>query len=241
MRYARIRSGIVVVASTLMASRAMAQDSSHFGSKGQLLISADRLIPFFAYSSGKVGATTVRETSFSLLANTNTTVGSNVPRIAADFVVADNITVGGSAFVFFTAGSSQTTTTGATWVVVDVPSRTAFGAQARAGYMYKVADYIGLWPRLGLGVASGSSNGRTETVLGSSVSTHQFSLSLEPLVTVNPVPNFFFQAGPVLDVPLSGSTKTEVSAGPTTTATTVDSSVFHLGITAGFGGYFSLF
>src|SRR5437868_12354460 len=98
-----LRGLIVAAASTavfLTASSAGAQEfGKNFGQQGQLIVSAERLAPIFAYSSNKTTDNTTNPsttdstttTSFALLPSFNDLQLNgnfyNVPRFGADFTV----------------------------------------------------------------------------------------------------------------------------------------------------------
>jgi hypothetical protein len=109
-----------------------------FGQQGQFIFSADRLFPFFAFTSDKADVantpngvtanTTVNQTSISFFgSNYGSTVGfdragaaSNfggistffsVPRLGFDYSIIDHVTVGGDLILFFTLGGSASTHT----------------------------------------------------------------------------------------------------------------------------------
>jgi hypothetical protein len=117
----------------LTASVANAQNKGEFGTQGQFIISAGRLVPFFGFthtSADMLGPlpggetkdfTTSSQTSLSFLWGTTTSAingggntaaalsGTNfytVPRVGFDYVVVPNVTIGGEIAVYFTLGGS---------------------------------------------------------------------------------------------------------------------------------------
>lgn len=253
-----LRTLIVTAASSvvlLAASSAGAQEKGNLGSKGQLILSADRLVPLFAYGVNKTTdsqqggdvVTTRSQPSFSLLPNFNTSqlAGNfyNVPRLSVDYTVIDRLTVGGSVILFFTAGGSTEVKQGSQSVSTDAPSTTLFGIAPRVGYILGLTDLFAFWPRGGFSfysLSSKSTDTRNNQTTTSTVSTSQFAINLEPVFAITPVQNLFFIVGPVIDIPLTGTQKTETSVGSTTNSHSVDSSQFHFGLTAGLGGYINL-
>jgi hypothetical protein len=67
-----------------------------------------------------------------------------------------------------------------------------------------------------------------------------FSLDLDPQFMIVPVQHFFFQMGPLITIPLTGNSSQEVVSGATTTTVDRDLTLFHIGLTAGIGGWFNL-
>jgi hypothetical protein len=116
----------------LTASVANAQNKGEFGTQGQFIISAGRLVPFFGFthtSFDSLGGlpngvskdfTSSSQTSLSFLWGTTTTPlnGGNgaasfagwnfytIPRVGFDYVVVPNVTIGGEVAVYFTLGGS---------------------------------------------------------------------------------------------------------------------------------------
>ena len=100
-----------------------AGDANGLGQKHQLIISADRLVPLFSYSSVSVDSnpnpntTQTQSTSgssLSLLWGSNFFLGNNIhsiPRVAADFTVIDRLTIGGAIAIAFGVGGTTTTET----------------------------------------------------------------------------------------------------------------------------------
>ena len=72
---------------------------------------------------------------------------------------------------------------------------------------------------------------RSDTVL---------SLDLDPQFVWTPIHHFFFHFGPLLNIPVSGSRSAEVTTGPMSNTAKSDLSVFHVGLSAGLGGWFDL-
>ena len=105
-----LRRFIVAAASTAVlfaAGSAGAQDlGKGFGSAGQIILSADRLAPLFAYSNNKTTdnstnpatSQSTTTTQLALLPSFNDLLFNgnfyNVPRVGFDYVVVDHVTVG---------------------------------------------------------------------------------------------------------------------------------------------------
>lgn len=254
-------AGITAALLAGWSTEASAQEANGFGRRGQLIISADRLLPLFNFTSGTVTAdgpndssveTTSSGSSIALLwGNSSSDVPAaykvhNVPRIGVDFTVIDRLTVGGSIAVAFGLGGSQKVTTKGNNTTVeqeaDAPSTTVIGFAPRVGYILPLGNMFAFWPRLGFGVYSAHTSQSTSDNNDNSVSSTStlFSLDIDPQFTLVPFEHFFFQAGPLLNIPLTGSqSRTEVR-GSTTTETSNSLTVWNFGLTAALGGWFDL-
>lgn len=244
------------------STEASAQEANGFGRRGQLIISADRLLPLFNFTSGKITGdgpnntrveTTDSGSSIALLwGNAGADVPAaykvhNVPRIGVDFTVIDRLTVGGSIAVAFGLGNSHKVTTkgGNTTATQenDEPSTTVIGFAPRAGYILPLSNMFAFWPRLGFGVYSAhTSRSTSDNNNNNSISSTStlFSLDVDPQFTLVPFEHFFFQAGPLLNIPLTGSHTITTVTGSTTTETSNSLTVWNFGITAALGGWFNL-
>ncbi len=259
-----IRSLIVIAASSLVvtaAGTASAQElAKGFGTKGEFIVSADRLAPLFTYTNTK---TTDNRTNPATTNSTSTTAiglfpnfndfafnGNfyNVPRVGFDYTIIDRLTLGGSIAFATQLGSSNTQEQGGGSVSQDAAKSTYFALAPRIGYILPLSDLFAFWPRAGLSFnllhtsTPEFGNGRGANVTNST-NTSLWALSLEPLFVLTPVQHFGFFAGPVLDIPLTGSTKTETTTTPPggpaqTQSLSRDYSSLHFGITAGLLGWF---
>lgn len=235
-----------------LAAPASAQDKRVFGEAGTIIISAERVSPLLAYQSftsksdrnGVETTSTQSTTTMSLLANPNPEfLGFHtIPRLAFDYVVAQNITVGGSIFAMFTVGSKSETKSGGVSQSDDNSKVTVFGIAPRVGYVLDLGDTFAFWPRVGLSYVSASTTSPPRVTGGisseSSASVSQLAANLEALFVIMPVRNFGLTIGPVVDIPLTGKRKTETKTGGTTNSTESNTSQFHFGLTAGLLGTF---
>jgi hypothetical protein len=245
-----------------ISTTASAQDAKGMGSKGNMFITADRLVPFFSYTSTSVTATnnntttttTTKGSSLVLLLGTEGQPAVNsihtIPRAAVDFTVIDRLTVGGAVVLGFGLGGSTSTEVkqggNTTTNSNDSPTTTIFGIVPRVGYILPLGDVLAFWPRGGFGfytartkqvTNNGGPGGGTVTDTDSATI---FSLDLDPQLAIIPVEHFYFSAGPLVNIPLSGSLKNERTQGATTTSQSNDISIFHLGIELSLGGWISL-
>jgi len=171
--------------------------ASGFGEKGQLILSADRLVPVFGFThssverDGPLNNNDIRETSSSAsgisllygrdLSSAEEGVGNgfgqpvnvhSIPRVAFDITIINNLTLGmGIAFAFGLGGSNKTeTVTSANTTVttkVDAPTFTAIGLAPRVGYIIPIGEHLAFWPRAGFGFYS--TGGKTENVNNANV------------------------------------------------------------------------
>jgi hypothetical protein len=106
-----------------------------------------------------------------------------------------------------------------------------FYLNPRVGYAYAFDDTFAIWPRAGIGWASGSSesgDGETEGSLSS------LQLTIEGNLVVSPFEHFAIVGGPFLDLGLSGSVESE-SGGE---SEELDQKFTSFGLSVGIAGYF---
>jgi hypothetical protein len=257
-----------VAAATVLFAGAEAQAAGHangLGEKGQIILSADRLIPVFSYTYGSVtdtqnnvDLTTSRSGSgISLLFGRNLADDEShavpvnvhtVPRIAFDVTVIKQLTIGaGIAFGFGLGGTrkDQVVQGGQkTTQESDAPTATAIGIAPRIGYIFPISDVFAFWPRFGFAFYSVSSSQDINT--GPGIATVKatdtlFSLDLDPQFTWVPVEHFFINIGPIINIPFAGSRSLSRPVGTGTRTDSVDASVFNIGLTAGLGTWFNVF
>jgi len=254
-------------AAAVVASSSDAHAAGHangFGEKGQLILSADRLVPLFNYTVGSVtepanGLELTDSTSgsgISLLFGRSLSVsevGNNgpvnvhaVPRVAFDVTIIPRLTLGAAiAFGFglggtnedeFVAGGGRQTRP------TDSPTATAIGLAPRVGYILPLGDIFAFWPRLGFGFYSVSTSFETVNgqgaVQNNSVTDTLFSLDLDPQFVLVPLEHFFIHGGPLVNVPISGTRSRSSTAAPTVS---YDASLFNIGLSLGLGGWFNVF
>ena len=244
-RTRRLALSFAILASTAaVSSESLAQSGTHFGDRGQLILSADRLVPVFSYDrratdvsvGGVRTETSVSNSSISLLWG-NGLNPHTVPRVAFDYTVIRGLTVGGSAVVALGVGGSTEVRRNGVSVNNDSPSTTLFGFAPRVGYILPITDAFAFWPRGGFAFYHVSQKFPTDN--DRTQSETLFSLDLDPQFVVTPVPHFGFHFGPLVNLPFpAGSAKTETRQGGTTVSVSNDLWVFHFGISAGVLGYF---
>jgi len=248
---------LAAVGITAFGATAHAQehDANGLGAKGQLILSADRLVPVLGYSSVSVSYTngntnvtsTDKGTSLVLMAGTEPQAANvhTLPRVGFDFTVIDRLTLGGSILLAFGLSGSHKdeTVAGATTTrEYDTPTRTLIGISPRVGYILPLTGVLGLWLRGGISFYSDKTrtqllaNNNTVIVTRSDTDS-TLSLDLDPQLAIVPVQHFFFNVGPLVNIPLTGSRSHEEPNDP---VRKYDLSIFHLGVSAGLGGWFDL-
>lgn len=234
---------------------ASAQEANGFGEKGELIVSADRLMPIFSYSSQTVTSnqngqdTKVSDsgTSIALLLGREPTLAVNphtVPRIALDYAVINHLTVGGSFVLAFGLGGTHQVEVGNNTQKNDAPKATVVGFAPRVGYVLPLAHTFGFWPRAGLAFYSISQKSDNTANNGNTTTTTNtdsiWSLDLDPQFVWVPMQHFFAHFGPIMNIPFAGSRSSETVVGGNSTTTKNDLSTFHFGLSAGLGGWFDL-
>ena len=246
----------------LTTSRAHAQQQHEFGQRGQFIISADRLVPFLAFSDesetlqagpGQTKVvTTQSQSSLSLLYSFTADANDlfyTVPRVGFDYVVVPNLPLGGDLVVFFTLGGStgrETDFTNGTNTTTSVtaPKNTLFGIAPRVGYIFALNNTFSFWLRGGLSFytlsqkTTENANGNGNVDVTTTNSVHQFSFDLDPQFVITPIPHLGFTAGITADLPFAGGHSSETDTGSTSTTFSASSSILYLGVTLGMIGYF---
>jgi opacity protein-like surface antigen len=222
------------------------QGSSRFGSRG-FIVSADRLIPLTSYESVKTtqsdgSSETKSEVSLGLFSNAPyTAFGTfyNLPRLAFDWIPVRNFTVGGALWAFTQLSATDShSPAGGSSTSSDQPKVTYWGVAPRVGYIVSLGDTVSLWPRAGVeyhNVSASSVNGQA------SPSITQFSIEAEVMLVISPWNHFGFTVGPTLDVPVVGKSTSSAAMGTGTTgasATSIDSAMLQVGVSAGMLGHF---
>jgi opacity protein-like surface antigen len=255
----------VLGATTLLAvlaasSSAAAQDVGppSFGARGQLVLSADRLLPVVSYTTQTItsmeGATTTKVTdsgaSVAFFGREPTLAAVHtIPRLAVDFTVMNRLTLGTSfAFAFGLPGShteQRSPADGPTTTRENrAPGTTIFGFAPRIGYVVPIGPHFAVWGRAGFAFYSVESSVEQTTNLGVTSAATQtdtiFSLDLDPQLVWLPLEHVIVHVGPLVNVPLNGSHETAFSQGSDSKDRSDDLSILHVGISAGLGAYFDL-
>lgn len=208
----RLLASLLGGALTMLSATALAQGPSGFGTQGQFVLGVERLFGLNFYNGHYERDVDNLEfdesrTQFSLLWN-NAVVGGQasinpyaVPRLALDYVVVDNVTIGGTLGYASVAGERDVKNGGD----VDFETATLFAISPRAGYILRFNDTVGMWLRGGLTYYSvgqddvGSASG--------------FGINLEPGFIFTPLPNTGITVMPSLDLPITGSYNDDTPGG----------------------------
>lgn len=257
MRIRGLLATLVGATISTTATVAGAQQAHGMADKGHLFLSADRLVPLLAiertsttFQQGNATVTdSVSRTSTILLLSRplDQLTVHTVPRVGVDYSVIDHLTVGGFLALGFGLGGSNTreVVNGATRneTSEDAGTGTLIGFGPRVGYILPVADMLGIWLRGGFSFYSISNrtyDDDNNNRVRNSITTTAFSLDVDPQLSIVPIEHFFFNVGPMLNIPVGGSRKVEAQRNNTTTTVTNDFSQFHVGLNASIGGWLSL-
>jgi len=204
------------VAFVFAAASALAQKPpTAFGADGQFILGADRLFGLSLATVKEVNGTTSYTTTTSLTdVNAFWTPGGatpyETPRLSFDYVVAFGITVGGSVG-YFHRSSKLSSEGGGISYDDGGPSGYAWLLAPRVGYALPLSSVVAFWPRAGVTyyrVASESANGLIKDTMNG------FGVNVEAMFAFSLLPGFAAIAGPVLDLPVSGTRHSETPAQP---------------------------
>jgi len=244
---------LLVAAGALLAAGA-AQAQERFGQQGHMAFSADRLFGIYGYSAttsyngnGGEYEDSQSGTHVNLLWGNSSVAefGINphmMPRLSFDYFVIDGLSIGGS-IGYATMGGEQKPEKRPPGVGLgeseDLPDTNLFAFAPRVGYAYMFTDIIGIWPRGGVTYARLHSEAQ-QGGAKYEVSSSAFSLDLEAMLVIVPKEHFAFVVGPVLDLGLTGSSKTKSTPPPNNVPNDWDQDVkLHTyGLAAGILGYF---
>ncbi len=243
----------------LLARSAHADEPSRFGEHRQLVLTADRLVPLFSWSSQTVTAddgavttkTTDRGASFAFFAGREPGLGvvHTVPRVAVDFAVWQRFTIGASfiaAFGLANAHIEERSVPGEARSTRETnpAAATLFGFAPRVGYVFPFGAHLAMWARAGIAFYSIAST--TDQTTNANVTTtsketdNVFSLDLDPQLVWSPAAHFLVHVGPLVNVPLAGTHETAFNQGGVSETRSDDLSVFHVGLSVGLGTFFDL-
>jgi hypothetical protein len=242
---------------TLVGSQALAQPApaGEFGQQGQFIFSADRLVPFFAFSSVKQdlpltpGMTqhseTDNTTSMSFFAGISPDHMFNIPRVAFDYSIIDHLTIGGALMLYFTLGSSHNEHAQQGNATIDSshdnPSSLAFGVAPRVGWVFNFSPALAFWLRGGFSYyraqTKTTDTAQTPNVITTN-SNDTFAFDFDPVFVISPIPHFAFTAGPALDIGFGGHATTDIQAGGSETSTSFGYQPINFSINLGLLGWF---
>ncbi len=241
------------------ASSASADEPRPFGDRGQLIVTADRLVPLVGYTSQSItesdGDITTKTTdtgaSVAFLFGREPQFGvmHTVPRVAVDVTVFPRVTIGTSFAVAFgldgTHTEERTPRAGQRTVRENaIPGSTLLGFAPRVGYVVPLGRNLTFWPRAGLAFYSVKSQREVTSNLGVTSSAAEtdtiFSLDLDPQLVWTPLPHVMAHVGPLANLPLAGAHETSFAQAAEVKDRSDDLTVFHFGISAGLGVWFDL-
>lgn len=207
MRETTLRAAVIASTLTFTSGSAWAQDighirspaelqvppdalSTHFGVRGQFVISSDAgLFVSNTHQTGRNGSTTTTEL-----------------RPAVDYFLTDPVSVGGFVGLDYTnvRGGSSTT----------------FSIGPRVGYDIRMTSRVSVWARAGVSFATTNQSVDTQTqtqtvdgatvttqIPGSTTNTHNLAVNVFFPILFHPVDHFFIGFGPALDADVTGSVK----------------------------------
>ena len=252
---ATLTAGVLLTGGTALA-QTNASTGTSFGEQGEFILGVDRLVPLLAYQSDKTSSTANGTTSSTSDSRSSIDflqnpfgvysggVGPNLydmPRIALDYVILPNLTIGGNVILGFSLGGTHETQTsmGSMTTTKDTsePSYTLFGIAPRVGYIFA------FWPRAGFSFYSFKSTTPKLDMNGNTTETDsttytQLALDVEGMFVWTPLPHFGVTGGPILDIPVTGSANSDATIQAMTTSSSASFSSWHLGAGVGMITYF---
>ncbi len=228
----------------LLLSSGTAQAAPTFGMEsGDFILSADRLMPLFAYENvktenGNGGSSSSTLTSIAFVTHGAGISVYNIPRFSLDVTVIPHLTLGGSVYAYFQLGNSNTGTDAqGVSVTTENAKATFFGLAPRVGYILPIGDTFAFWPRGGLsfndvGISTPTiTNPAGRVTGGGSGTVTQWAIDLEPTFVFTPFPHMGITGGAALDIPFAGSQSATNPVNGTTIS--VPSTQLHFGLNLG--------
>jgi hypothetical protein len=207
-----------------------AHQGTTFGAPFQLIVGVDRAFGLSIwqekFSRPDGSSTTQSGTAINLLSGSDSGVDGPLatPRIAFDFAVVRNVTVGAVVGYGHRSLSAQSTLAdGSKLPSQSSPSTSSTILGLRGGYAWELTKMFVFWPRLGFNYYTG--------YVGGGYKINGLLVNLEPTVVFTPVDHVGFTLGAIADLPLSGSLK------DTTAGTSFTNKLMSFGIGAGILGY----
>lgn len=207
------------------------------GKRGAVVFSVDRLFgasisrTTFEGGNGTPEVTDSR-TDIGLLVSAPTNIYAQ-PRLAVDFAIRDELTLGGALGLAINNGETKAELGGAS-NTEDLPSQTLFLLAPRIGWARDLGPVAALWLRGGLTVFRLSQEVSDEL----SADASGLSLNLEPTVVFSLATHFGLSAGLILDFPLVGEAelRNEGPGGGAAMVVERDIGIRNLGVAFGFFG-----
>ena len=262
-----------ILAAMVFAARGASAQAvgAAFGQKGQVAISAERLLGVYVLDAeaehdgtstgfGPGGPIPVarktenNSTTFALLGSGASVGPAAIPRLAVDFFVIDQLSIGGSLLYWSDSTESETTGTNTVGGTPDPIDRDrtetdthVVGFSPRVGYAYMFSPTFGIWPRGGFSYVNQKTESKNENIdagngtvdtTDTEVKTSVFSLTLEGLLIISPFEHLAFGVGPFFEWGFAGDIETEISSPPALLQTEGDLNTTTFGITSSLIAWF---
>ena len=245
--------GCAVFAAIAFPSTARADSPSHDLSGSTLIISADRLMPLVTYErvtasdpNNSDNSATLSATSVALLTNGKQNTFYTLPRLGLDVVVAQGLTLGGSAWVYTDLSQSVDQKSAAATNIPsqDLPKTTYWGVAPRVGYIVPIGDVVAFWPRVGIeyhkedaSTVHNSAGGITLTSGGGQ--EYQLAADVEAGLVVTPISHVGIMATVYGAIPIVGGTSgLDLNGFSTGSTDHFSTSQLAIGLTFGLMAYF---
>lgn len=211
-------SGLALVACMAFAAHAVAQPPHiRFGARGQLIVGAERMFGLSFGTTKDVDAatsttTTQSTTNVNVLWSPGPLAVYEIPRLSCDYVAVAGLTLGGSVGYFSRSGTSTVEAIGGS---TKRDAMYAFLVAPRVSYTLPLSERIAFWPRAGV---TYHAKGAESTSAGTSPVTTRvwangFGVDMEAMFALSFAPSVAAVAGPVLDLPVSGTQRMQ-QTGP---------------------------
>ncbi|MDD9937622.1 MAG: hypothetical protein OXT09_28675 [Myxococcales bacterium] len=223
----------------VLATSAPAAAQKSMGRDGTFVLGVERVFGFVTSTTSSeatvLGQDQERDattTGVTLLASAGVPSAHVAPRLAFDYFLATNISIG-AALGYGTGGGEVETTVstpgGSASSTDDQPDQSLFMFHARGGYFLPFGGSFGFWPKLGFSyftIESGDGSGE--------VSVDGFALNLDAALVIELAPHFGLSLAGLADIGLGGEAELDLPGGGSTDA---DTTVTDFGLMAGIYGY----
>lgn len=134
---------------------------------------------------------------------------SLLPRVAADVVLREVVTVGGAVGFFSSTGTRDLTTSPSATTARD-PERSGLLLAPRVGFLHALGPHLALWLRAGVAYASTTVKQIDETAALITREVWHLNASLDPALVWSPTGHLGFLLNPFTDVGLAGRRRVSV-------------------------------
>jgi len=246
MKKSTVLAAALVSISVVGSSQAHADGS--FAKGGEIVLSAERLFGLSVTSmtteDGSSGRkVTDSQTNVSLFwppQSALTFSPYTIPHLGFDYIVGGGFTVGGSLGFISGTGTTKTEPVGMPSTERDDAKVTVLAFAPRIGYAMALTPLIAFWPRGGITYFSIKSERTSQAPMPITTKTtiSGVGLNLEPMFVFSPADHFGIVAGPVIDIPLSGTSSSEQTPQTGTPGPDDKIKFANYGIAVGLLGYF---